>query len=249
MHIELVSRMYDAAAGEDEWPDVINCVSDHINADVLFLGAGDPRNPEDLEHWGTGWNWKLFQKFGFEVSDIWDPSVNPAISAGMIVPIERAFDHRKIISAHALRSSEFIQKNYYETGYDKHLVFTPMRDGHLLSGGLAGKKKSRAFDRQERERLDVLLPHLGRAMRLRHQIARHKTIERGLSALLDRMEKAVFLIDRNMKVLFLNGSAEDLARRDGGISVRRGRLSLGQAAQDLRKALAEIEAEIGRAHV
>lgn len=242
MTIDIVSRLYDAAAGEDDWSDVLDRLRDHVNAGVLFLGAGDPRNPEDLEFWGPGWDRHIPENAGYRAQDLWDPTINPAIPAGMIMPVERSFDHRHVIPEATSLASDFIQQTVYSEGYAQHRLFVPMRDASILSGGFVGKDRNRAFEQVEVERLDRLLPHVGRAMRMRHQIARHKNVEHGLSDLLDRMDKAVFLVDRNLSVLFLNGVAEDLASRGNGISILRNRLSMSKATQTLRNAIAEIEA-------
>jgi DNA-binding CsgD family transcriptional regulator/PAS domain-containing protein len=239
--LDIVPRLYDAAAGEDDWSDVLDRVRKAVDADALFLGAGDPRSPEELEFWGPGWDPALPERAGYQSHDLWDPTVNPAVPAGMIMPVERSFDHRQVIPEATSLASDFIQRTVYAAGYAQHRLFVPMRDGSVLSGGFVGKGRNRAFDPVEIERLDVLLPHLGRALRLRHQIARHGTVERGLSDLLDRMEKAVFLIDRNLTVLFVNGVAEDLVRRGAGIAILRGRLSLSKATPALKKAVSEIE--------
>lgn len=243
MKLDIISRIYGAAAGEDDWSEVIEGFRQYVNADTLIIGAGNPSAPETLENCESNWNWAPCHEAGYEAHDTWDPTVNPAIPAGMIMPTERSFDHREIIPKETLGSSEFYQRVVYVSGYAQHRIFVPIRDASVLAGGFISKRRNRAFDERDIERLDFLLPHLSRAMRLRQQVARHKNVECGLSNLLDRMEKAVFLIDRSLKVLFCNGLAEDLARRSEGLSVLRGRLSLAQATQALRKAIAEMDAD------
>ena len=243
MMIDVVSRLYDAAAGEDDWSDVLDGFREEVRADTLFLGVGDPRTPNTLEYWSVGWHAMAMVDAGYQVEDSWDPSINPAISAGMIMPIERSLDHRQIIPEETSLASDFIRQTVYKNGFSGNRLYVPMRDASVLSGGFISKRGHREFDAGEVARLDHLLPHLGRAMRLRHQLARQKQVELGLSGLLDTLDKAVFLIDRDLIVLFQNGLAEDMARRGEGLSVKRGRLSLGQGTPALLQALADIESD------
>lgn len=243
MMMDIVSRMYHAAAGEDDWSAVIDGIREHVNADILMMGYGVPSAPEPAEIWGSGCNWTCYEESGYRPQDAWDPTINPAISAAMIVPPERSFDHRQFIPAETMHASDFMQRTVYGLGFTQDRLFVPLRDATVFSGGCIGKKRNRGFDNIEVQRFDYLLPHLGRAMRLRHQIARHMNLECGLSALLDQLHKAVFLIDRDLNVLFRNALAEDLIQDEAGISIKRGRLTLAEGTPVLLRALAEIDSD------
>ena len=144
------------------------------------------------------------------------------------MPVERSFDHRHIIPEELSLASDFIRKTVYETGFAQHRLFVALRDASALSGGIISRANDQAFETYDIERLDHILPHLGRAMRMRHQLARHRASAQSLLGLLDQMETAVFLLDRNCQVLFRNSCAEELLGGRAGVSVSRGRLSLGR---------------------
>lgn len=227
MHDHLVSNLYEAASGEESWDSVVDSLRKYIGADIMILGSGDPRTPSALEAWTSGWEYFGLDQYGYGIKDLWNPSINPSIPAALVMPTEKAEHHRRFVPDAVLASSEF-QQRVYDLGFSNHLIAVPTREKNQLSGMFAAKLGHADFDAEEMARLNAIMPHVGRSMSIRNRLARHKSVEDGLARLLDQMGEAVFLVDRDRRLLFLNAQGENLAAGRSPVTVRRQILSLGR---------------------
>jgi DNA-binding CsgD family transcriptional regulator/PAS domain-containing protein len=82
------------------------------------------------------------------------------------------------------------------------------------------------FDGAERRQFDALAVHLGRAMRTHRALARTNGAARGFQAALDRLERGVALVDRDLKIAYANPALEHLLEAGVGVSRNLGRLRL-----------------------
>lgn len=146
--------------------------------------------------------------------------------------------------------SEFLRSEFYndfgrELGL-RYVVGTvvPLADGRAMPVGLHRPEGAAPFEREQAERLQVLLPHLRRAMEIRTRLAPPQ--EAPERAVLDALGTAVIVVDANLTVILSNSAARQLIETGGAVTLSRaagclpGRLTLralhhGDSAALLRK--------------
>lgn len=93
-------------------------------------------------------------------------------------------------------------------------------------------KSKGGFQEQEGAVLEVLMPHLQRALMLHLRFARMESSVQGLEAALDRFEHAVFGINKYGHVIFSNRKAEEIASKGDGLRLSNGLLVATHPEQD-----------------
>jgi len=225
-----ISMFYDAAIGEASWESAIGAAARDVGASVLMLGVGDPRNPQNLEMWTRGWDLSRVTEAGYLAQDAWSPDINPGVAAGLIMPVGRSRHVLEMVPEETLARSHFLQATTLDSRKPNQRIYVPMRAPDLLSGGFIEKGAGRDFGMDEVARIDRVIPHLGRALRLRAQIDRQRSVARNLSGVLEDLAYAVMLLDRDGEVVLTNARLEALRQRGDGIAVIRRRPDLGAAA-------------------
>ena len=222
-----LSTLYDAALGESDWDSAVAAIARECGANTLVLGLGNPRQPEELEMWNYGWDMTSLFEGGYALADVWNPTINPGVAAGMVMPVGRSMHAREMIPDDTFDNSHFLQSTVVKNGVHQNRLFVPLREPDLLSGGFFAKAGGKDFHGAEIALIDRAIPHVGRALRLREQLNRHRSSERNLSALLEALSYGVMLLDQSGRVVLVNSRCEMLLQRDDGISIVRGRAKLG----------------------
>ena len=101
-----------------------------------------------------------------------------------------------------------------------------------------------AFDDNEVRRLEFLLPHIVRALKLQQRMRRLEREAHNLAAALDGLPTAALLVSDALKIIHLNRQADELLASCSTLRVRRGQLVPERASETsaLRKAVAEAMA-------
>jgi DNA-binding CsgD family transcriptional regulator/PAS domain-containing protein len=227
-----IPLLYDAAVGEASWDDAVSAVSDALGGATFILGVGDPRAPATLEYWSRGYDKLDLLDAGYNEFDLWDPAMNPDIGAGLVMPPGRSFDSRQFVPEQAMIDSPLMQATVVKQGFKKHHVFVPMRDSDLLAGGFLAKP-GREIEAEEARDLDRLVPHIGRALRLRNEVGRHRGIETSLQRALESLAVGVVVVDAALRILFVNPLAETIFIAGDGLTATRGQLTVAKPAREI----------------
>jgi DNA-binding CsgD family transcriptional regulator/PAS domain-containing protein len=240
-----ISMLYDAAIGEEEWQRAVEAVGDDIGAGIILLGVGDPHRPEELEMWVTGGDMTPLSAAGYSLGDVWDPDINPGVAAGMVMPVGRSMHVREIVPDDVFAGSHFLQSTMGALGVTNHRLYVPLREPNMLAGGYMAKAPHKDFAADDVPCLDDVVPHLGRALRLRAQLDRHRSTVRTLGGLLEELAYGVMLLDRNGEIVLMNARCEAFRTRADGIAVLRRRPDLGPAANGAVAAALDV-VDLGR---
>ncbi len=226
-----ISNLYAAAIGEESWDEALDAARALMNADLLMLSAGRLGKAGRGGAWLSGEDSDRLAEAGYSNADRWNPEINPGVATVETMPVGRTFDCRTLVPEEVFTGSDFLQSTVIRHGLAAGRAYVCARDGPVAAGGFVAKRGNREFDPAETTQFDHLIPHIGQALRLRDRLAGERAIAVSLSTALDRIGAAVFLVDESLRVLFANGRAEDLCRRNEGIAIRHNRLTLPVAAE------------------
>lgn len=173
--------------------------------DNLLVG---PRQQDWADHW--------------QRNDLW---VEKSISHGM----------SKIITSQDLISDpEFERTEFYGDWLRcldiYHMIGAVFPVGTDMIGvlGIHRPDRNRAYQDTDRRKLAHFLPHLQRALRLRHKLAQSQQGETAAFDALERTHSAIMIVDARLSVLFASRLAEQMLRQSTELLVEHDILSLRQ---------------------
>lgn len=215
---KLLNAVYDAAMDESRWQDVAlqiasafdthSCALQARAADgVAMLGLTSNVSPvllkEYQDHYHTTDEWAI-----------------RAASKGL----DNVYVSQALISDRDLsRSEHYEYLRRCDTYYAAGAVVSIAKDEIGVVAVHSGLGKP--FDEERRRKMELLLPHVTRALKMRSLYARH-SIQRNMAlGALDRLPTPVALTDSSGKVVYTNDAAASILREADGLVVRDGRLS------------------------
>ena len=125
-----------------------------------------------------------------------------------------------------------MQATIVKRGFARNRICVPLREHDLLAGGLIAKLDGGDIEGVAAGQLDQLVPHIGRALRLRNEIGRHRGIETSLQNALDSLSTGVLVVDLDLRILLANAHADALLAANDGLTSTRGRLAVAKPVRD-----------------
>jgi DNA-binding NarL/FixJ family response regulator len=234
--LALTEEIYDAAAGGTPWATIGRSLSKLVRASNGWLCVTD--------HQGEGASLlyranypdneiAAYQAYYRHV-DLWtlrtaqavrhvDPSAPPkARTSGFLVP-----------------DAEYVRSEFYaDLGRHvglRHVVGTVM---HLGAAGLMPVCLHRAddeapFEAMDARLLDQLLPHLRRAMQLRHRLHPSPTATDPALSTLDALRTPVAVVDADLRIVLANNAAEIIVASHKGLKILDQKVGPGPRAKVL----------------
>jgi PAS domain-containing protein/DNA-binding CsgD family transcriptional regulator len=226
--LALTEDIYDAATGATPWAAVGRGLMRLVGAQSASLMAGDiaAGQADLLYHADIPLDAVLAYKAHYRTVDLWtnraaqtalraSPETRPKVwTSGCMVP-----------------DNEFLRSEFY-VDFGRRLglryvvgTVVPLGAAGLMPIGLHRPEGARPFDAMDAQLLERLLPHLRRALQLRHQLRAAAPCVLPEAAALDALSAAVLVVDAEMHVLVANraaeamtgvGSALRLVRASGG---------------------------------
>ncbi len=221
--LALTDEIYDAAAGDTPWAVVGRGLAKLVNAQSASLMVSDPATgsadllchpnipPEAVADYAAHyrgvdlWTTRAAQRLR-------EPDAALRVwSSGQLVP-----------------DREFLKSEFWD-GFGRryglrYVVGTvvPLGAAGAMPIGLHRPPGAAPFDALEREMVSAVLPHLRRAMQLRHRLGAGKgpPSPPGLAAL-DGLATGIVVVDAALRVLLANGAAEELAATGQGFRMIR----------------------------
>lgn len=242
--LALTEEIYDAAAGGTPWIAVERGLRGLLGAGTTTLLLGDHAAGRTDLLWREGFSdadIRLYQGHYRHV-DLWTTRTAAAVATtlrqGGSPPIEVIIGgERRVPDAEYLRS-EFYNDFGRARGL-RHVIGTvvPLGEAGLMPVALHRPDGAPPFAETERRILGQAVPHLRRAMQLRHRL-RDAAGTAGLAAL-DALATGVLAVDGEMRVVMANLRAEVLAGQPGaGIRLQRARLLAGGGEAGIRTVVA-----------
>jgi DNA-binding CsgD family transcriptional regulator/PAS domain-containing protein len=241
----LVQRVYDAALDDRWWAGLADSIArtfassstvlkaQHADSSVQLMETTEnlvvaPRNQALADHW--------------HAHDLW---VERSVAHGM----SRVITNRDLIA-----DAEFERTAFY---YDwcrqldiYHMIGAvfPIDTDTIGVLGVHREQGAGHFAQRDRRRVTAFLPHLQRALRIRHRLQGAAQVHAALFGALDRLVVGVAVVDYQGRLLYANPLAERVLRSGaGGIGLRGGRVHLRdiQLGARLQRALrAAVRSEV-----
>ncbi len=221
-----VEVIYDAATDEALWPRALERLADLLGANcaVVTLDDGGRRfpayhfvgySPELLEAYGSYYRWR-------------DPMLDVASRA----PPLGVLTDRMVMPKAELRRLEVHSDFARANGVDS-LAYAFAFRAPDRACFVAATRSARAgdFEPEHVRTLGLLLPHLGRAMRVHVRLEDARVRADGAAEALDRLAFGVVLVDRHARVILANRAAEAMLAQGDGITADASGLRAATSAQ------------------
>lgn len=202
---KVLDLIYDAAAENDLWRDVLTAIADLTNSQggILF-GVSFNTYSVDFE-----FNGRLDEECNRVYQE--QHMQNPYADYMVHQPVGRL-----VLSDEIMELSKFRATSFYND------VFRPQKITHSAMMALAAQRDFRvAFNicrspsqgplqPDEQRLLELLSPHLRRSATLGFRIDSYRSIRDATFDVLDRLSDSVVILDRSAKLLFANEAAQGL---------------------------------------
>ncbi len=217
----LTEQIYDAAAGGTPWSAIGQGLTGLVHARSASLMAGDVAGGavELLCH--TNIPAEAVAAYGarYRHVDLWTSRAARQAAAGA--------SPRVFISGHLVPDSEFLKSEFWNDFGRRHGLryvigtVVPLGQAGVMPIGLHRPAGAAPFAEEEKRLVEAVLPHLRRALQLRHRLAAVEAAPAPGLAALDALATGVVVVDAELNVVLANMAAETMAARDEGFRLQR----------------------------
>jgi DNA-binding CsgD family transcriptional regulator/PAS domain-containing protein len=228
----LLEPLYDAALGQAaDWSAFLERLTAAMEGDVGVLALIGTREPsaEFIAQCGVSEGMQRQYAERFVAIDPWPQAF---MNSGM--PLGRNGCSQDFVSMHDFARSEYYNEFWKENGNLFHTCggFFGVDDKHIGLLATARSRRRRAFSPRHALLMDMVSPHVGRALQLRQRLAHAEEARRTLAGALDAIGDPVILLDATGRILAAN-SAADLELASGhAIAACGGRLVSASTPDD-----------------
>jgi DNA-binding CsgD family transcriptional regulator len=223
---DLVGRIYEAALDPNQWDEFVSALERvYPDSRVTLFGHADGRPTATL---GACRNYAANDLRAYSDHYV---RCSPYVARGAVAAVGRAFHYEIMIGDRELERTEYYNDylrprriGHYGTGLivERELAQRrwPPPSATVLS--LADHKDDANRRARQLRLLDLLAPHLRRALRLHRTVAAERASAGAAQAAFDRWSHAAFVLDSCARVVSVNAAAEKLLGRADGLSLGRG---------------------------
>ncbi|MFT6287163.1 MAG: DNA-binding CsgD family transcriptional regulator [Alcanivorax sp.] len=246
---ELISMIYQGPIQDPPWQSALPCLREIFDAQVVSLvlrppaegDAGvilnsirpDPTNNPQRADSGDPGDWELtaYREEFFAL----DPFVN--------LPRDQVISLEDLVPESELELTEYYRQYLLPIDLFRILGVDTQEPGGMLARlRFSRRRQEPLFDTEDKTLLELITPHLARAIHLYSQLSR-TTSERDIySGAVDQLAVATVILDEQGRVTNTNAVADALLLQSGGLSIRGERLHL--AGRDIDRELQETIAAI-----
>ncbi|WP_342153976.1 helix-turn-helix transcriptional regulator [Methylorubrum sp. SB2] len=221
--LDLVGRIYDASLDAALWPAVLEEIGGFVNgvSAALFWQDAFDRSAFVVHSWGEDPHYTRLYLETYA-------ALNPMFPAASFVEPGVVFTGGDIVPPEEMRATRFHREWLAPQGIvDAANVNLHRYATSTAAFSVRRSEEQGTVDAEARRRLTVLVPHLRRAARIGSQLAGHARAARDLEDVLAAAATAVFLVDDEGRLGFVNqgGRAmleqgDILAEREGTLRIR-----------------------------
>jgi DNA-binding CsgD family transcriptional regulator/PAS domain-containing protein len=215
---QLLTLLYEAALAPERWPLFFDLMSKHFADARGVLQFYDRKRNTTFANINFGTDPQFLKSF-VEHYVKCNPYPSPTYS---VLPVGEVVAASHVVDEPTLVATEFYNDWMRPQAIDAHhLGVVLQKDSHSMA--LLGIAPNASALRKDHEnylrKLQVLSPHLSRAIEMNRLTARAGFAERALADALDALPAAAFLIEDSGAILMANGLAEALLREERVICI------------------------------
>lgn len=221
---ELTGRLYEAAYDDDQWPAAIEALQAAFHGSAACFMLEHPAGAELISGNCDPYYAELYRDHLLPHDVVWRPMMAAALGT---VTTDRC-----IMPKHEFRKTLFFNEWYRPQGEHSSMACKILAQGDV-SGFVVVNRGGRQpdFEAEDRTLMEALAPTLMRVAALRDRVGALGLGARAAARALDTLALALFVVDRDARVLYANGPAQALLDdRAAAVTARQGRLGAGDAA-------------------
>ena len=220
--LALTEEIYDAAAGGTPWAVVGKSLSKLVRASNGWLSVMDHQGENASLLYRADYPDKeiaAYQAYYRHV-DLW--TLRTAQAVRYVAP---SAPPKARTSGFLVPDAEYVRSEFYaDLGRHvglRHVVGTvmPLGAAGLMPVCLHRADHEAPFEAMDARLLDQLLPHLRRAMQLRHKLHPSPTAADPALSALDALATAVVVVDADLRIVLVNNAAEIIATSHRGLKI------------------------------
>ena len=228
---DLIDHCYEAATDPSRWQAFVDAVDRHLDGAYVQLHAHDY-----VSNFNSG---VVVTRHSPEFQDAYTAyysTLNPLVPKLAVAPVGRVFRTEELVDFDAIKRGEF----YNDWA-------RPQEDSAIGCGAVLFRDEQRLFifgaqlpsrhvdDKMEKalRTIDLLIPHLQRALRLHRSFARAAGEAQRHRLSLDVVQEAVFHLDARGRIRWMNRAGEAMCAKGAVVQIDLAqRLSTGDAKTD-----------------
>lgn len=230
--LALLEPLYDAAFGQPaDWTAFLERLRVAMEGDVgvlALIGTNEP-SAEFVAQTGISADMQRQYAERFVAIDPW-----PAAFRGSGLPLGRNGCSQDFVSMRDFERSEYYNEFWRPNDDLFHTCggFFGVDDAHIGMLATPRRRHRRPFSQQHAALMDLVSPHVGRALQLRQRLARAEAAKRDLETAFDAIGDALLVLDAAGRILSANRAAD--AELAGGrcVASRSGRLIAASTNDD-----------------
>ena len=244
----LVDMVYEGATAPERWDQILPALAGWLGAPRAWLFTP--------MHVPAAGGFSFTHAFTASMEQTWRDKWHKQDLWAM-----RAMEMGRFVEGKVWRSDEILPDSAIVSTEVYREFMLPHKIHHLLSGIVFGPSSTgmlpaacslfrgvdeSRFDADDSERLNLLLPHISRALGVAQRLRDADLKVAASLAALDKLQAGVLLIGRNRAVSFANRAARRLLAEEDGLALRHhaGRASTGELIMDDRRAADATRAAI-----
>lgn len=218
--LDLVGDIYEASWNPGHWHEVLRRLCNEVldaKSAVIAVDDFQLRRRSYLGSWGAPKRFEMAYRFGLGRYDI-----AFQLQADQPEGVARQFvDHRTLREAHPLYYSLMLKPN--NVGYIAGMTLYQNEEWYVGLGVHRGMD-GRPFSDEEVARIQMLYPHLKRAVRIHKEFHRLRERQQKLSSALSKLTLGVLVLSAEGRVVYRNPMVEAVLNRHPGLMVVQERL-------------------------
>lgn len=222
----VIEAIYDAALDERVWPGALQHMANLLGANcaAVVLNDGGGRLPA---YHCVGYSPELLEAY-----PSYYRSRDPMLDIASRAPPHSVLTDRMVMAKAELRRLEVHNDFSRACGIDSLAYAVAFRaPGRTCLVTATRSVRAGDFEPEHVRTLGLLLPHLGRAMRVHVRLEEARVRADGAAEALDRLAFGVVLVDRQARVILANRAAEAMLAQGDGIGVDASGLHAATLAQ------------------
>jgi DNA-binding CsgD family transcriptional regulator len=227
--LHLVGLVYDAAVDGGLWPQFLEALADTVNGHFANISYLD-HTSRFVEFAATA---RFDPAFGAEYRAYYsklDPWARIARERGLFRTGLVDLGDRYLSPAE-LERTEFYTDLGRRFGFLGGLTAVIAASSTSISAISIAQRKAGSFREDERRLVEMLLPHLQRALALHQRLTDLQRTSDASLAAIDRMPFATMLVAADSRPSFVNAAATAVLQQRDGLELSRGQLVAGTAVQ------------------